>query len=511
MEKISNNFNNRYNESNSLNKKININQSQNYDKKINNYILFKNDKNIITNNKKFLDDNKAKKSIVSKSQDNNRLSKIGNNIININKINFPIKSIPLKIHNSKENNNINIITHKLEENLRYNNININQMINSGNKYNNNLYKFNNSNNIKKFNPSLDLNKNIQYHKSYYIFGKGQKSKRPKENNINHMGNKFKNSYYNINRFKNKNQNNNINSIQNDLHINLMNNKLEEIKEKRRIVHKKKDILLKMYNDEEIKIEEEEKINREEEIKEEERRKKEKDRKRRLGEDNKKKKQDELNKFNVGNSLNGFRFSNNNNISNHSTNKIINANHNIANSHNNQNYRKMKNNISYNTNNTNNSNNSLNYYDLNYNPFRNNNYSNINSNEIINSIIDEDENINFENLDNFMNEVDNILNEYNHIRVEIENLINNLNEKNKNKVGPIDKKLLDKLIIKKIEDIDQLHEESKKCIICLEDFINNDIVIYLPCFHVFHKICLIKWIKRHATCPLCKLNINEVLK
>ena len=467
MEKISNNFNNFKNEYNSLDKKTNINQSQINIKQINNYIQFNIDKNLMVNNKKIINSN-PKNFLISKSQDKNRLSNIGNNIININ---FPIKSIPLKIHNNKDNY-INIKPHKLEENLRYNNINNNSQIHySGSKSNNNLYKFNNIKNNQKISTFLDFSKNIQYPKSYYIFRKGLNVKKSKEKNISNQGNKSKNSYYNRNRvnIKNiKNSNNNFNIIQNDLHINLINNKLKEIKEKRRIVHKEKEILLKMYNGEDRKIEEVEKINLEEGRKVEERKK----------------------------------VKDNYNLSNPSSSKSKNTSYIIDSFHNNQN----KSNISNNIKNTNNFNNSLEHHYLLFNE-----YKNINNNEIINNIIDEDDNINFENLDNFMKEVDNILNEYNHIRVEIENLINNLNEINKNKVGPINNKLLYKLIIKKIDDINKLHEESKKCIICLEDFINNDIVIYLPCFHVFHKICLMQWIKKHATCPLCKLNINEVLK
>ncbi len=196
ISKISNNFNNWKNEYYFLNKTANINQSQNNNKLINNYIHFKNDKNLIINNKNIINNSKTKNNLISKSQaNNNRLIKMGNNIINISKKIFPKKDVPLKIHNSKDNN-INIISHKFEENLRYNNIYDNQMMNY-----NNLYKLNNfnSNNIQKFSPSLDFAKKTRSNKSCYIFGKRLNEKKKKENNVIHPENKFKYIYDNKNK------------------------------------------------------------------------------------------------------------------------------------------------------------------------------------------------------------------------------------------------------------------------------------------------------------------------
>ena len=86
-----------------------------------------------------------------------------------------------------------------------------------------------------------------------------------------------------------------------------------------------------------------------------------------------------------------------------------------------------------------------------------------------------------------------------------------NSNNKRLDGPIKKKLLEKLPESKIRDTNKLIDENKRCLICLEDLIKKDIVINLPCFHFFHKLCIIEWINSHANCPLCKININEILK
>ena len=72
-------------------------------------------------------------------------------------------------------------------------------------------------------------------------------------------------------------------------------------------------------------------------------------------------------------------------------------------------------------------------------------------------------------------------------------------------------ILDQLPATKIEDINKLNEENKRCVICLEDFKNNDKSIYLPCFHLFHQKCLTNWINMEKRfCPLCRTIINNMM-
>ena len=78
------------------------------------------------------------------------------------------------------------------------------------------------------------------------------------------------------------------------------------------------------------------------------------------------------------------------------------------------------------------------------------------------------------------------------------------------------------LIKKDKNIDAIledlpvsviTEETKKdsnnpnCVVCLNNFNPGDEVISLPCFHMFHKDCLISWLKKKLSCPVCKLNIS----
>ena len=46
-------------------------------------------------------------------------------------------------------------------------------------------------------------------------------------------------------------------------------------------------------------------------------------------------------------------------------------------------------------------------------------------------------------------------------------------------------------------------DFKTCSICLEDFVENDKLHWLPCSHVFHADCVDEWIRmHHLQCPVC---------
>ena len=58
---------------------------------------------------------------------------------------------------------------------------------------------------------------------------------------------------------------------------------------------------------------------------------------------------------------------------------------------------------------------------------------------------------------------------------------------------LDKNRLDKLIL--------LNKE--KCTICLEEFVVKKQVLYLPCSHLFHSICILRWLLNNNKCPICQ--------
>ncbi|ORM40904.1 uncharacterized protein BXIN_1770 [Babesia sp. Xinjiang] len=57
------------------------------------------------------------------------------------------------------------------------------------------------------------------------------------------------------------------------------------------------------------------------------------------------------------------------------------------------------------------------------------------------------------------------------------------------------------------DIDRL------CAICIMEIEDSDKVYIMPCDirHFFHRDCLKKWFKRSRICPICRLNIADLLK
>jgi hypothetical protein len=55
---------------------------------------------------------------------------------------------------------------------------------------------------------------------------------------------------------------------------------------------------------------------------------------------------------------------------------------------------------------------------------------------------------------------------------------------------------------------QLSEQIQEnnCIICMEDYKENDLLSKLSCHHIFHQHCLLEWLQRKNRCPLCSIEI-----
>ena len=61
--------------------------------------------------------------------------------------------------------------------------------------------------------------------------------------------------------------------------------------------------------------------------------------------------------------------------------------------------------------------------------------------------------------------------------------------------------------------EHLNEKKKKgnksCAICSEKFKLGGDATQLPCKHYFHDLCILKWLKDHNTCPLCRFELMTV--
>ena len=51
-------------------------------------------------------------------------------------------------------------------------------------------------------------------------------------------------------------------------------------------------------------------------------------------------------------------------------------------------------------------------------------------------------------------------------------------------------------------------KEDNCAICLQKFKGTDIIKEFCCKHIFHKKCLLKWLKSSNICPLCKYNLMD---
>lgn len=59
---------------------------------------------------------------------------------------------------------------------------------------------------------------------------------------------------------------------------------------------------------------------------------------------------------------------------------------------------------------------------------------------------------------------------------------------------------------KIEEV----ESDQRCVICLEDIEKEGecalLLLKMPCLHVFHEECIIRWLKTSHSCPICRFNM-----
>jgi hypothetical protein len=58
------------------------------------------------------------------------------------------------------------------------------------------------------------------------------------------------------------------------------------------------------------------------------------------------------------------------------------------------------------------------------------------------------------------------------------------------------------------DCEAQSEDADSCPICFCEYFEGQALITLPCKHFFHKECIRIWLKRDATCPMCKLDLQE---
>ena len=92
----------------------------------------------------------------------------------------------------------------------------------------------------------------------------------------------------------------------------------------------------------------------------------------------------------------------------------------------------------------------------------------------------------------------------------ENEINEINDENNDVQIYFNKR---KKLILELNEFQYKHIKKyssikeKKCSICLNKYKSPDIIKEFPCKHIFHKTCILKWLKNSDICPICKYDIS----
>jgi hypothetical protein len=71
-------------------------------------------------------------------------------------------------------------------------------------------------------------------------------------------------------------------------------------------------------------------------------------------------------------------------------------------------------------------------------------------------------------------------------------------------------LMSKKELKKLEK-KKIGKSCSQCTVCHEKYQKGEVIRILPCEHFFHYKCLKPWFKKSNACPLCRLNIKQVLQ
>ena len=59
----------------------------------------------------------------------------------------------------------------------------------------------------------------------------------------------------------------------------------------------------------------------------------------------------------------------------------------------------------------------------------------------------------------------------------------------------------------IVPLESVPSEFRECSICQENLDRNSRILMLPCTHVFHRDCIVHWLRVHNNCPVCRFPLQ----
>lgn len=71
------------------------------------------------------------------------------------------------------------------------------------------------------------------------------------------------------------------------------------------------------------------------------------------------------------------------------------------------------------------------------------------------------------------------------------------------VAPVKRSVVERLVRERVVEV---VEGESECSICLEKFGEGGEGLVLPCSHVYHKDCIIRWFERTHFCPFCRFKL-----
>lgn len=77
----------------------------------------------------------------------------------------------------------------------------------------------------------------------------------------------------------------------------------------------------------------------------------------------------------------------------------------------------------------------------------------------------------------------------------------------NKPPPASADTIAKLPNVQVTADDLLEESNKECCVCLVEQEVGSTACKLPCGHLFHRACVVSWIEKHCTCPVCRFELK----
>jgi E3 ubiquitin-protein ligase RNF115/126 len=88
---------------------------------------------------------------------------------------------------------------------------------------------------------------------------------------------------------------------------------------------------------------------------------------------------------------------------------------------------------------------------------------------------------------------------------MEDVLNNLmNQSQPKGPPPASKTAIESL--EKVEISEVQVKAKETCPVCTDAFELKEKVLQMPCKHIYHKDCLIPWLERHNTCPVCRFEL-----